>query len=71
MEAQLDIIQSRVNGHRDDLLREADNERLARQAGAIRGWYDPALWAALVGPVVGLGFLTYFAQEIMRAVGRA
>src|SRR5438105_5037053 len=33
-----------------------------------RRWLDTALWAAVLGPLVGGSFLLYFAQEIGRAV---
>jgi len=27
-------------------------------------WRDGAFWASVVGPLVGVGFLAYFAQRI-------
>ena len=30
-------------------------------------WRDPAFYSAILGPIVALGFLGYFAQEILRA----
>jgi hypothetical protein len=31
-------------------------------------WHDPAFWVAVIGPLVGTSFLTYFTFEIMRAL---
>jgi hypothetical protein len=30
-------------------------------------WRDTAFWASLIGPIVGLGFLAYFVEQIARA----
>jgi hypothetical protein len=58
----------------DAALREVANDRRANEARRAAPdfipssrYRDPAFWSALVGPVVGLGFLAYFAQEIIRA----
>ncbi len=58
----------------DDRLAEAANERLASEARrAARNfmptsrWRDGAFWASIVGPLVGVGFLAYFAQQIVHA----
>ena len=60
----------------DDFLSEAEHVRLVNEArranpGSIPSsrWRDTAFWVAIVGPLVGLGFLTYFIQEIARGVG--
>jgi hypothetical protein len=58
----------------EDLSREAEQVRLANEARRAPGfvppsrWRDTAFWVSIVGPIVGLGFLTYFAQEIVRGI---
>jgi hypothetical protein len=58
----------------DEKLAWAENERLAQRArlaapNLVRAnrWRDSAFWASIIGPVFGLGFLAYFAQELGRA----
>jgi hypothetical protein len=56
--------------HQRDLLRQAEEERLARLAAPpSRPWLDPAVWTAIIGPIVGLAFLAYFARAIAVALG--
>jgi hypothetical protein len=58
----------------EDRLAEAANARLIKEMQAAPGfippsrWRDTAFWASVIGPVVGLGFLAYFADTIARAV---
>ena len=58
----------------DERRAEAASIRLADEARAAPGfvptshWRDTAFWASIIGPVVGLGFLAYFAEQIARAV---
>lgn len=59
----------------DDALADAAHARLVEEARRASPdfippsrWRDTAFWASLIGPVIGVGFLTYFAQEIGRAV---
>jgi hypothetical protein len=37
---------------------------------APRPWRDPAIWSAVVGPIVGFGFVAYFAHAIVLGVSR-
>jgi hypothetical protein len=70
-EMQYPLAQARLAERRA----EASNFRLADEARrAAPGflppsrWRDTAFWASLIGPVIGLGFLGYFANEIARSV---
>lgn len=55
--------------HQREAQRQAELGRLAHLAAPSRPWLDPAVWGAVLGPIVGLSFLGYFAREIARAVG--
>ncbi|MBV9355079.1 MAG: hypothetical protein JO023_06075 [Chloroflexi bacterium] len=35
---------------------------------APRPWRDPAVWCAIVGPIIGLGYLAYFVRVILTTV---
>jgi hypothetical protein len=59
----------------DDFQREAEHARLVAEARrAAPGFVPPsrlrdtAFWVFIVGPLVGIGFLAYFIQEIARGV---
>jgi hypothetical protein len=63
-----------ARAHLDERIAEAANDRLVNEA--LRGspgfippsrWRDGAFWASVVGPLVGVGFLAYFAQHIAHA----
>ncbi|MBV9175074.1 MAG: hypothetical protein JOZ81_33885 [Chloroflexi bacterium] len=49
-------------------LAELRNEAAKARLIPASRWSDPALWAAVMGPIVGTSFLAYFAVEILRAV---
>jgi hypothetical protein len=60
----------------DEALAEAARERRANEL--LRSspdfiptsrWRDAAYWSVIVGPIVGVGFLTYFAQAIAQVAG--
>jgi hypothetical protein len=58
----------------DERIAEADHERLADEARRASPkfipasrWRDGAFWASIVGPLVGVGFLAYFVQQIAYA----
>jgi hypothetical protein len=34
-----------------------------------RPWLDLAMWSAIIGPIVGMGFLVYFGRVVWSAVG--
>lgn len=33
-----------------------------------RPWLDPAIWSVILGPIIGVSFLVYFAHVILSAV---
>jgi hypothetical protein len=60
--------------HLEQARAEAARERLATQVRRTAPdfippsrWRDAAFWSAIIGPLVAVGFLGYFAQEIIRA----
>jgi len=64
-----------AKAHIDEVLREAEHARLVAQArraspGFVPAsrWRDTAFWVSIVGPLVGIGFVAYFVQEIVRGV---
>lgn len=67
---QYPLARARLN----DRLAEAANERLIDEARRAAPdfippsrWRDGAFWASIAGPLVGIGFLAYFAQQIAHA----
>jgi hypothetical protein len=55
-----------------DALAEAARERRANELRRAAPdfiptsrWRDAASWSVIVGPIVGLGFLTYFVRAIV------
>ena len=66
-EIQYDLARARL----DELLAEAARERTAEAArraapgfAPANRWRDGALWASIIGPIVAVGFLAYFATLI-------
>jgi hypothetical protein len=64
-----------AKAHIDDMLRAAAHARLVAEArraspGFVPAsrWRDTAFWVSIVGPLVAIGFLAYFVQEIVRGV---
>ena len=62
-----------------DLLCDAARESQARALRQVeldrrttfvapRPWRDPAVWCAIVGPIIGLGYLAYFVRVILTTV---
>jgi hypothetical protein len=49
-------------------IRHAERERGATKL-APRPWLHLAVWSAIFGPIIGLGFLAYFARVILATVG--
>ena len=62
--ARLDIEEALARANRE---RRADQARHAPNFVPANRWRDPATWTAIIGPLVGIGFLSYFAQEVARA----
>jgi hypothetical protein len=51
-----------------ELEAQRERARMVREAWPPKH-RDPAIWSAVVGPIVGVGFLVYFAREILVAIG--
>jgi hypothetical protein len=51
----------------DERIAEAARERQANEArrAAPSRPHDTAVWAAIVGPLVGVGFIAYFIQTLI------
>ncbi len=71
--ADIDMTSSLVRVRLNERLAEAANDRLANEARRASPRFvpssrlrDTAFWASIFGPLVGLGFLAYFANEIAR-----
>jgi hypothetical protein len=68
-----DIHMTLAHARLDELIAEAANEQLVSEARHAAQnfipkshWRDGALWASLIGPLVGVGFLAYFALRVAR-----
>ena len=74
MQSHPDLQFNLARARLDDRIAEAAHDRIADEARRAAPdfipssrWWDGALWASIVGPLLGLGFLAYFAQEIAHA----
>ena len=74
MQNHPDIHMTLAQAHLDERIAEAANERLVREARRAgrnfipkSHWRDGAFWASLIGPLVGVGFLAYFALHMAQA----
>jgi len=59
-----------ARAHQEALLRQAERDHLARLARPQQPWRDPAIWSAVLGPIIGFGFLAYFGHTILNAIAR-
>jgi hypothetical protein len=68
MQPHPDVLYQVALESRRRAVRQAAQQRHTKLV-APRPWLDPAMWSAILGPIIGLSFLAYFARVILAAVG--
>lgn len=68
MQNNPDLLYKAVVERHHEFDQDATRERLSASPWP-KPWRDPAVWAAIIGPIIGIGFLVYFARQIVDALG--
>lgn len=68
MQKHPDQLYQRELQRQAEIVRRAERERHAYLFPS-RPWLDVAMWSAIVGPGIALGFLIYFARLIASTLG--
>jgi hypothetical protein len=67
MQPNPDVLHQVALQHQRQLVQDAERAHLAHLAWPP-AWRDPAIWSAILGPIIGTAFLVYFARVILAAV---